>query len=145
MKTFKCLDCWCKRVANPRPKSQEYCGLPDCQRARKRAWQRKKRASDPDYRKNLPDAQKRWRESHPDYWREYRRNHPIKTLSSPPGQNAKSDESFPFYDMLSLDYILSFLTSVPAKTDTFHVKIRPVTTGYAGENDDTIGRSVDLS
>jgi hypothetical protein len=145
MKTFKCLGCRCKRLANPRSKNQKYCGLPDCQRARKRVWQQKKRASDPDYLKNLRDSQKRWQESQPDYWREYRRKHPKKTTRTLTFEGAKSEKLSKDLEILSGNYILSILKPVQAKTDTFHVKIRPATTGYAGENDDTIGRSVDLS
>jgi hypothetical protein len=145
MKTFKCLGCRCKRLVNPRARNQKYCSLPDCQRARKRVWQRKKRASDPDYLKNLRDAQKRWQESHPDYWREYRRKHPKKATSPPIPQGAKSD-AFPQYlRLVSGNYILKILGPVQEKADAFHVKIYPVRNGYADAKDDTIGKSVDLA
>jgi hypothetical protein len=32
--------------------------------------------SDPVYRDNQADSQKRWLENHPDYWRDYRGRHP---------------------------------------------------------------------
>lgn len=73
--------CHCKHchryfIPNPRAKDQQYCSQKDCQRARKRHWQRQKMKADPDYRQNQKDSQKKWRQGNPDYWREYRKNHP---------------------------------------------------------------------
>ena len=58
---------------------QKYCSKPECQRERRRRWQRQKLKEDPDYRANQAAAQLRWRERHPDYWRRYRRSHPAYT------------------------------------------------------------------
>ncbi len=58
---------------------QQYCSKPECQRERRRRWQRDKLKQDPDYRANQAVAQQRWRERHPDYWRNYRRTHPEYT------------------------------------------------------------------
>ena len=58
-----------KRPQNP---NQKYCLRSACQKARKRAWQKKKMQSDPQYRENQRDAGRRWRENNPDYQREYR-------------------------------------------------------------------------
>ncbi len=58
---------------------QSYCSKPECQRERRRRWQRQKLKEDPDYRANQAAAQRRWRERHPDYWRRYRRSHPAYT------------------------------------------------------------------
>ncbi len=55
---------------------QKYCAKPECQRERRRRWQRQKLREDPDYRANQAAAQQRWRERHPDYWRRYRQSHP---------------------------------------------------------------------
>lgn len=74
MKTFCCKACRGTRLINPRNPNQQYCNRADCQRARKRAWQRKKRATDPQYRKNQIDCQERWREQHPEYWQAYRKS-----------------------------------------------------------------------
>jgi hypothetical protein len=60
---------------NPRAKNQQYCGRKECQRARKRAWQKKKMATDPDYRANQRECNKAWRDRNPDYWRNYRKTH----------------------------------------------------------------------
>jgi hypothetical protein len=58
---------------------QKYCSKPECQRERRRRWQRQKLKEDPDYRANQAAAQWRWRERHPDYWRRYRQTHPAYT------------------------------------------------------------------
>jgi hypothetical protein len=57
-------------------KNQLYCGKKECQRARKRIWQKRKMATDPDYRANQRACGKAWRDRNPDYWRNYRANHP---------------------------------------------------------------------
>jgi hypothetical protein len=57
---------------------QEYCDDPECQRARKAAWQKEKKVKDLEYRARQIECLKRWRESRPlhQYQREYRENHP---------------------------------------------------------------------
>ena len=64
----------CGKPFAPRPQvpDQAYCSAPDCQRARKRRWQRAKLQSDPDYRDNQRAAQQAWAQRNPDYWRGYR-------------------------------------------------------------------------
>jgi hypothetical protein len=54
---------------------QEYCCAEDCQRARKRKWQKEKLVSDPDYRAAQKEAQERWIEKNPGYWKQYRKEH----------------------------------------------------------------------
>lgn len=68
----------CQRLfdPNPRVKNQRYCDAKDCQRARKRQWQKEKLAADPDYKANQRDCQREWHLHHPDYYKEYRQNHP---------------------------------------------------------------------
>jgi hypothetical protein len=43
---------------HPAVLNQQYCGSADCQKARKRKWQKEKLARDPDYRENQAAAQK---------------------------------------------------------------------------------------
>jgi hypothetical protein len=71
----------CARSFEPRRHvpHQRYCSRPECQRARRRCWQREKLAADADYRANQAAAQQCWRERHPEYWRHYRRCHPDST------------------------------------------------------------------
>ena len=75
MEARTCLVCGesfepCRTVKN-----QRYCSKLECQRERKRRWQRAKLADDPDYRGNRADSQRRWRENNRDYWRKYRKSH----------------------------------------------------------------------
>ncbi len=69
----QCCAC-CGEPFEPRPQvpDQAYCSAPDCQRARKRQWQRAKLQSDPDYRVNQRAAQQAWSDRNKDYWRDYR-------------------------------------------------------------------------
>jgi hypothetical protein len=64
----------CGEPFEPRPQvpDQAYCSAPDCQRTRKRQWQRAKLQSDPDYRINQRAAQQAWSQRNSDYWRNYR-------------------------------------------------------------------------
>jgi len=72
----RCPHCKRKFLPHPAVLSQRYCGSTDCQRARKRKWQKEKLKGDPDYRENQAAAQKAWRERNRDYWREYRKRNP---------------------------------------------------------------------
>ena len=71
----------CQRVFLPHPavRDQQYCGKSECQRARKKKWQREKLANDTDYHENQAAAQKRWHSRNPDYYREYRKRSPAYT------------------------------------------------------------------
>jgi hypothetical protein len=68
----------CHKLFHPRPQcpDQRFCSAAECQRERKRRWQKARRAADPDYRDNDVQASRQWRSANPDYWREYRRKHP---------------------------------------------------------------------
>lgn len=74
------LCCHCGELfpTSPRHKNQRFCGKPECQRARKAAWQRHKMHTDSDYRFNQKLSHKEWAENHPGYWKEYRKKHPDK-------------------------------------------------------------------
>lgn len=77
-RTFICTCCGKQKAANPKLKgNQRYCGDPECQKARKAAWQRQKMASDPAYRANQKECQKNWRNHRPlhQYQTQYRHNH----------------------------------------------------------------------
>ena len=71
----------CHKRFHPRPQSptQAFCSAAECQRERKRRWQRAKRGTDPDYRENDARSSRHWRQQHAAYWREYRRSHPEYT------------------------------------------------------------------
>lgn len=78
-KTFVCKNCGERKPSNPRLKGrQDYCGDAECQRVRKRLWQKKKMAHDADYRDRQIACLKRWREQRPldKYQSQYREKHP---------------------------------------------------------------------
>lgn len=72
----RCLACADIFHPSPRVPAQNYCSRPECPRARRKLWQKEKRKSDPDYRENQLQCQRRWRETHPDYWQHHRADHP---------------------------------------------------------------------
>ena len=47
-----CTHCGRLFAPDPRVKNQRYCGEKDCQRVRKRKWQKEKLATDDDYKAN---------------------------------------------------------------------------------------------
>ena len=75
----KCL--CCKRGFPPHPavRDQRYCSDPECQKTRKRKWQKEKLANDSDYRANQAEAQKQWQGRNKDYWKRYREKNPAYT------------------------------------------------------------------
>ena len=73
---YRCAHCRRLFVPNPRIKEQGYCRRNGCQQARKKLWQCRKMARDPDYKANHRNAQKSWQEQNRDYWRLYRRRNP---------------------------------------------------------------------
>lgn len=68
----------CAAVFIPRNKKQYYCTQPECQLARKAAWQRMKMKTDPEYRAGQRLSWKKWSLNHPGYWKAYRRQNPEK-------------------------------------------------------------------
>lgn len=72
----------CHKLFHPRPQSpgQTFCSTAECQRERKRRWQKARRACDPDYRDNDDQANRQWRSRHSGYWRAYRRTHPQSVM-----------------------------------------------------------------
>lgn len=76
---IRCVNCTCLFFPDPRVKNQRYCSKRDCQRARKRLWQKEKLARDPDYKLNQRDSNQQWHSHHPDYWKNYRLGHPEYT------------------------------------------------------------------
>lgn len=69
---------------------QAYCARNECQRERRRRWQRAKRLSDPDYKYNQRNAQRAWSRRNQTYWREYRRTHPQYCERNRQQQRARS-------------------------------------------------------
>jgi hypothetical protein len=124
MRTFTCS--YCRRLlpANPRIKDQHYCSQASCQRARRRKWQRRKMADDPDYQANQREAQRQWQKRNPDYWRTYRRrkSSPAKTAAG----NAKMDTLSPKLSIHPGKYMLVPILAGGVKMDALPVKIIPL-------------------
>jgi len=68
----RCKHCHCYFEVCPKVEKHEYCRKPECQKARKRAWQKRKMAEDETYRRDQKQAQKDWCNNNPDYWEKYR-------------------------------------------------------------------------
>jgi hypothetical protein len=66
----------CGKALRPRSQvpDQMHRSESDCRRGGRR-WQRAKRQSDADYRKNQARARRAWVQGHRDHWRAYRRTH----------------------------------------------------------------------
>ena len=72
-------DCGVLFTPCPQVPGQTYCSKKACQQARKNEWNRKKLATDADYREARQAAQQRWKEKNSNYWKEYRARHPDYT------------------------------------------------------------------
>jgi hypothetical protein len=84
----RCLCCGGAFRPRAQTPKQRYCSQRRCQQARKRAWQKAKRESDPDYRENQRRAQQRWAARHPEYWRAWRQKHPNYTARQRQGERS---------------------------------------------------------
>ena len=74
-----CACCKKRFMVHPAVRDQRYCSNPECQKGRKRKWQKEKLSRDSDYRANQAEAQRQWRGRNKDYWRQYRRRNPVYT------------------------------------------------------------------
>lgn len=127
----------CSQPFQPRPQvpHQSYCSAPDCQRERRRQWQRLKLQADPDYQNNQSRAQQAWSQRNPNYWREYREAHPQyvernralqheRNAKAVVGSVAKMDASKPGIPLPSGIYRLSLVADAEiAKMDVWTVEI----------------------
>ena len=139
MKTFRCLSCRRILPLSHRNPTQQYCRQPECQRARKRAWQRMKRQTDPDYRQNQSDAQKRWRQTHPDYWQTYRKKKKETPEPAEPTA-AKMDQISQEFPVIAGEYLLAPVKSSCLKNDAMRVILLPISDSYDPTRDDLIGK-----
>jgi hypothetical protein len=131
-----CVACGAPFQPRPQVPHQSYCANPDCQRERRRQWQRSKLQSDPDYQDNQMRAQQAWTHRNPNYWRDYRESHPeyvernrvlqlARNAKAQSGHVAKMDASNPDIPLPSGVYHLSLVTDAEiAKMDVWTVEIR---------------------
>ena len=131
---FRCACCRRILPRNPRVKNQQYCGAADCQRARKRKWQREKMDTDPDYRANQRESQRSWQQRNPDYWLWYRcknTNYRRRNRVLQRGRDnlAKMDTLNRIFNDTTTTYLISPEPGNRVKMDALEVKIIPVSTG----------------
>lgn len=139
MENIPCVHCGTFFI--PRNREQNYCKAPDCQRARKAAWQRFKIRTEADYRTQQKLSQQKWLKNNPDYWKDYRRSNPDKVERNRALQHirnrrrrcaglaviAKMDARNPnHFDLVGRFY----LVPVIAKMDVSQVNIYTISSGY---------------
>jgi len=139
MGTKRCLACAETFQLCPRVPTQSYCSRAECQRERRKLWQREKRQADADYLRNQTECQRRWRDGHADYWRGYRADHPEyaqlnrekqreRNFTRQPPAIAKMDACAPESPLPSGTYVLSRMgESGIAKMDAWIVQITVLT------------------
>ena len=138
----------CGKFFTRRNRDQNYCKNPECQKARKAAWQRNKINTDPDYKADQKLSKKKWALANPGYWKEYRENNPKKTERNrmlqtirnrrrTKGQN--QDEKMDVSLIAKMDSIKSnefnpvgqfWLVPVIAKMDARKINIYAITNSY---------------
>lgn len=138
-------ECGCLFVPCPQVPHQKFCSRKECQQARKREWNKKKLASDPEYREARKDAQKKWKDKNPDYWKDYRSRHSEYTAKNREQQRirnlnrrkktlvpmiAKTDESIQPNGVLTGRYkIIPIHADMIVKTDECIVEITAISSG----------------
>ncbi len=136
----RCLACSNPLPLNSRVRDQSYCSRAQCQRERRKLWQRDKKLLDPAYREAQCATQKAWAERNADYWQRYREQHPDYTERNRAQQRvrnairrtdpsiAKMDASPPTLPLPSGTYRLELKgTEGVAKMNAFTVEITVLT------------------
>jgi hypothetical protein len=88
----RCAACGESFKLRPQSPTQSYCSSADCQRERRRQWQKSQLRNDLDYRDNQARAQAAWRERNSDYWRRYREEHPDYQESNRQAQRIRNEK-----------------------------------------------------
>lgn len=101
MGSIRCAHCGRVVPANPRIRNQTHCSREACRRDKKRLWQRRKMASDADYKANQRDCAKAWRDQTPNYWKEYRESHPEAVEKNRIKQRERNSKRIAKMDSLS--------------------------------------------
>jgi hypothetical protein len=104
MQRLRCANCNDLFTPAPQVPKQTYCSKHNCQKERRKQWQKNRLQSDPDYRANQSRAQKAWTEKNPNYWRELRQTGPVYGNSDPAEEDfLKQDSQKPSIKMDSLN------------------------------------------
>lgn len=126
----RCKHCHCYFEVCSKVKKHEYCRKPDCQKARKRAWQKRKMAEDETYRRDQKDAQKIWCTNNPDYWKNYRSENTEYTDRNR-GQQKERNRMLRGKSSVKLESgKIAKMDALPAKTETLsgRYQLTPLTT-----------------
>ncbi len=146
MECRRCAGCGRRFRPCLQVKEQRYCGLPACQRERRRRWKWNRRQNDEDYRQTQALAHRAWSEAHPGYWRDYRESHPDyvernrvlqreRDLRRRVADLAKGNASEPISPVSSGIYRMEAVAPEDlAKRNAWTVKIVVLSSGY-----DTVG------
>ena len=147
----RCRHCGCFFQVCNKVKKHEFCNKKECQKARKRKWQREKMLNDADYRQDQKNAQEDWKNNNPDYWKNYRRDHEQYTEQNREQQRRRNQakraisapvmESEPIVKMDALTQEKTILSGkyqlIPmapdmiAKMDALIVEINTISNRYA--------------
>lgn len=140
MESRQCVACGQCFQPCSRLKEQRYCGLPACQRERRRRWKWNRRHSDEDYRQNQALAHRAWSEAHCGYWRSYRETHPDYVERNRALQRerdrrrvatlAKRNASEAISEVPSGVYRMEAVAGNLAKRNAWTVKITVLSAGY---------------
>lgn len=134
-----CLCCASIFTPLPTVKGQQYCSKPDCQRTRKRRWQKRKLATDDAYRKNQADCRKTWGAKHPEYWKTYRANHPVYVDRNREKQRERNRSRPRKRPVAKPDVIANMDESTRRKTIPFgQYRLTPVGSGAIAKMDEWI-------
>lgn len=87
----RCLACGDSFRSRPQVPDQSYCSKSQCQRERRKLWQRERREADDDYRDNQDRAHKKWLASNPGYWQRYRAANPQYVEKNRAQQRIRND------------------------------------------------------
>jgi hypothetical protein len=78
MEQNPCIYCGDFFEPSPRHKNQTACKKPECQKAKKAAWQRYKMKHDAVCQANQKTSHQKWLKANPGYWKDYREKNPKK-------------------------------------------------------------------
>jgi hypothetical protein len=120
--TFICKACGLEKPANPHLKgTQQYCRDQKCQRARKRAWQKQKMATDPQYREKHVVAHKHWCKQYPlhRYQYQYRQNHPKYVEKNRERQKIRNQQRRKWVESAPNDLIVKMDAPPTLKSGTY--------------------------
>ena len=101
--------------------------------------------TDPDYKENQRNAQRKWQERNPDYWRKYRKNRHNPPPAEPVRQPVKMDTLPPTLHLVPGKYEFAFLLPPDSKMDAIRIKIIVDPESYPDANKDSIAFSLTSS